>query len=256
MFPLPSSPPFPFLFYSLLLPKLLFLVVLCCVFLGSSWCWGSIFLPLALFYFIYFPPLPFCSPLFNSNLWIRLIRGLLSSVLLLCLLVLLLFSKLHLWRTKPLVPTWIQPFVCLPEEGKGTRQPLWFTVGLGPAWLWPLSSLVIVSPCSSSLSFSLFPSLIFSSNFSLCSIYLPFAPLSPGLISSRKASVFTLILPKMTSNFLSFFLALRHVVLCPSAALPAFTTAAMYYSSEGNGIFKCILAACVCVSDSKSYISF
>lgn len=51
-----------------------------------------------------------------------------------------------------LIPTWIQPFVCLPEEGKGTRhwrQPLWFSFGPSPAWLWPCSRLVIVSPRSS-----------------------------------------------------------------------------------------------------------
>lgn len=74
-----------------------------------------------------------------------------------------------------LVPTWIQPFVCLPEEGKGTRQPLWFTVGPGPAWLWPPSKLVIVSPRSSSrpLSFPL-------SSFSHISLSAPvICPLLP-----------------------------------------------------------------------------
>lgn len=78
-----------------------------------------------------------------------------------------------------LVPTWIQPFVCLPEEGKGTRQPLWFTVGPAPAWLWPCSKLVIISPRSSSLPLS-FP-------LSLCSLYLSLAPSSPSFIFSRIA---------------------------------------------------------------------
>lgn len=57
-----------------------------------------------------------------------------------------------------LVPTWIQPFVCLPKEGTGTRQPLWFAIGPGPTRFWPRSKLVIASPRSSSCGFSLSPS--------------------------------------------------------------------------------------------------
>lgn len=76
-----------------------------------------------------------------------------------------------------LVSTWIQLFVSLPEEGKGTRPALWFVFGLGPIWLWPYSKLVSVSP--SSTSHSLCSSLL------VFSLWVPFIcpPLPPDPLS-------------------------------------------------------------------------
>lgn len=102
-----------------------------------------------------------------------------------------------------LVPIWIQPFVCLPEEGKGTRQPLWFTIGPGPARLWPHSKLVIALTRSTSLSLS----------FPLSSFSLALLPLSvPRSLQtqfrfSTHGFVFTLFLLQFLCFFPSFFLS-------------------------------------------------
>ncbi len=122
-----------------------------------------------------------------------------------------------------LVPTWIQPFVCLPEEGKGTRQPLWLTVGPGPAWLWPRSKLVIVSPRSSSrpLSFPL-------SSFSPISAPFISPPLPPAPVSFFHTLLcfytllysFSMLLSLPSCLFLSFlYLSIFSHCLSPYLAL-------------------------------------
>lgn len=104
-----------------------------------------------------------------------------------------------------LVSTWIQLFVSLPEEGKGTRPALWFVFGLGPIWLWPYSKLVSVSP--SSTSHSLCSSLL------VFSLWVPFIcpPLPPDPLSfffSAHCSVFTLLLDFCAALFAPVFLLL------------------------------------------------
>lgn len=140
-----------------------------------------------------------------------------------CLLVLLLFWKLHLWRTKPFSSN-MNSTVCLStgERGGGTSLPLWFTVELSPTWLWPRSKLVIVSPCSS-LSLS---------SFSFCTLYLFLASSSLSFFFGHSFALYPLLISYATlcapclSSYLYVCPAFVHNVLLPLLLyfLSGFTT--------------------------------
>lgn len=160
-----------------------------------------------------------------------------------CLLVLLLFSKLHLWRTKPFSSN-MNPAVCL-STGGGERDKAASVV-----YRWTRSRLTLAAfqtsyrlpPPFLLSALSLFPSLIFLSHFSLCSLYQSLAPSSPSFIFSCIALVLhssvlifyaTLFAPSfllfsflsfmsvLFFFFLSFFLLFFHILIVSPPALPS-----------------------------------
>lgn len=99
----------------------------------------------------------------------------------------------------------MNPAVCLAEEGKGTRQPLWFTAGPGPAEHWPRPKLVIApQPSVPPVGLSLFPSLILLSHF-LFAVYVANSFLLEIYIFACVALFFINFLPLFLPSLSAFY---------------------------------------------------
>lgn len=144
-------------------------------------------------------------------------------------MVLLLFSKLHLWRTKPFSSN-MNPAVCL-STGGGERDK---AASVVYRWTWSRLTLATfqtsyrLSPFL--LSASLFPSLIFLSHFSLCPRYLSLAPssfcfifLHIALLSHSSLLIFFATLFALLSFFPLFVHILSLSLLLP-CLIPSFST--------------------------------
>lgn len=138
-------------------------------------------------------------------------------------MVLLLFSKLHLWRTKPFSSN-MNPTVCL-STGGGDRDK---AASVVYHWTWSRSILATFQTSYRLSPFLLLRLLSFPlSSFAPCSFYQSLAPSSPCLIFPRIALVLHsslfIFYATLFALFLSFFLPALFLCLSSYLALYSFS---------------------------------